>query len=168
MLGFTTRQSAENQRKHLEELKLKTPEKLHAHLDCAYQWVTNKAFDDARYYNTREGWEYLLSINPPPKKIVQKKCKEKLSRVELKKHVYTRAPCKEPTCGICKKRLANNICEKIKFCKVICSCETLWCHPECVKKTIKDQYNSQCIICKEYFIVSSYCSDIRSTIVEKI
>lgn len=168
MLGFTTRQSADDQRKHMKELLLKTPEKLHPHLDCAYSWVTNNAFDDARHYNTYEGWKYLLLLNPPPNKIVDNKCNKELPRVVLKKHVYKRQPCKEPSCGICRKRLAGNICEKIKFCKVICSCETLWCHQECVKKIIQDQYNSQCLICKEYFIVSSYCSDIRSTIVEKI
>lgn len=163
MLGFSATQSSLQQWNHLKQLKDSTDSKLHKQLECAYAWVTASEFQDAMYHDNKDGWEYLKCMEYAPLKIIEVKGKDKDS-VCLNKIKYDEIKIETPTCALCREVLAKNICQKVKFYKVSCSCKTLWCHFKCVNAKLKSNNNAECKVCGEVFILSPHYSDIRSTI----
>jgi hypothetical protein len=166
MLGYSNTQTSLEAYNHHKELKERVPEKLHKHLNYAYNWINDRNFSRAMYHNTMEGWLWLndAMVNPP-EKVIQKFANSCTENVDIVPHI---PPCvipKPPRCRICEKSIAGNIQEKCKFSMIICKCETLWCHQDCADASVLA--DPQCSICKDYFILSPCCSSLRSTVAKK-
>jgi len=166
MLGYKNTHSSYDALKHHETLKERVPEKYHKELDCAYQWVKNRNFMTAMDTNTVESWKWLAtSMINPPIKVIEKYSNEATSHVNICSHVPSLQKPTQPKCRLCEKPLANNVYEKIKFSVIICKCDKLWCHQKCADDHVMK--NGQCLQCKEYFILSPYCSNLKSTFAGK-
>lgn len=166
MLGYKVTHTPREALDHHKRLKATTPAEYHNDLNCAYDWIKTQNFRMAMDHNTVEAWQWLnRSMINPPTKLIEKYSKEATEHVGIESHIAPLTKSKEPCCRLCNKPLANTIYEKVKFSMIICKCDTLWCHTKCADDHVLK--NGQCSRCKEYFILSPYCSSLRATIVTK-
>ena len=166
MLGYKSTQSSCESLHHHKQIKAAVPKEYHNELDCAYDWIKTRNFRTAMDTNTVESWQWLkTSMINPPIKVIEKFSNEATKHVCIESHIPPVPARKDPCCRLCKKSLAENVYKKIKFSMIICQCDKLWCHSNCA-----DQYilkSGQCSLCKDYFILSPYCSSLLSTFVSK-
>lgn len=163
MLGYSSNQSSNEIFQHHHALKAKVSTNYQKELDCVYDWVKDRNFMTAMDTNTKESWDWCLrSMINPPVKVINKFSNDTTDRVVLESCVQKLGKVKAPSCRICKKILANNIYEKIKFSMVICKCDKMWCHAACADEYVLK--TPQCNLCKDWFILSPYCSNLRSTL----
>lgn len=166
MLGYVGSQSSLERYNHARALDTRIPSKFSKEIDCVYDWMRTREFMTAMDVNTKEAWLYLkTAMISPPKKVIKKYASMATESFELVEPVRTMRKPKEPCCRLCQEKLADNIVQKIKFSMIICQCERWWCHTKCADKYVMD--HPQCMVCKQYFILSPCCSSIRSKLVDQ-
>ena len=116
--------------------------------------------------NTTQHWQYLEKIlEQPPNLIIEKKLEHAKNMNLLKPHTLHMPATPVLRCTVCYHKLCDTITEKVKnISKVICKCDTLWIHNDCVQKYTNK--SSQCNVCKEYFIICPLQTSLRSSIVD--
>lgn len=163
MLGYSSKQSALDLLNHHNALKERVSTKYHKEIECVYNWVKDRHFMTAMDANTKESWDWCLrSMINPPVKVLNKYSSEAKEHVLIESQIKKMTPVKPPSCRICNKILANNVYEKVKFSMVICKCDKMWCHNSCADNYVLK--NAQCTLCKDWFILSPYCSNLLSTL----
>jgi hypothetical protein len=164
MLGYKPHQNPYECLAHHNQLKDTVPKEYHNDLSCAYDWIKTQNFRMAMDHNSVEAWKWLsTSMINPPIKLIEKYSNEANERVSIEPQVMPLVPVKAPCCRLCNEPLAKTIYEKVKFSVILCKCDKQWCHPKCADAHVLQ--SGQCSLCKEYFILSPYCSTLRSTIV---
>lgn len=160
MLGYSSNQSARELRDHHRQLKESYPTGSHSELDWTYEWIKNRQFMTAIDSQTTEAWEWLrIAMRHPPGRIISHFSTQSTPMPTLQSNILPLRTVEKPTCRICHDPIADNIVEVVKFTTLLCNCGTKMVHVHCV-----EAYAKQCCLCKQYFIVTTSHSNVRSMI----
>jgi hypothetical protein len=154
MLGYNSRMTSLERKKHHETLKSKFNNKINAELEYAYMWVGNGDFLDALDNRAPNQIEYCKrSMEHPPLKLLDKMQRE----TTVKSITLTKKKCEadllsKPSCYLCGKTLASSIVSIIDFSLLKCNCGQQYAHISCADNHITK--SSQCSICKKYILLN--------------
>lgn len=159
MLGYNLNCSSdelyqEYQRKLLEA---KDEDEIH----FGYMIISDPQFIQSFQGTFQEGWKYLKnSMEIPPNLLINNCIDNSTKHISLRHPTYTIRKKRKIHCFLCPKELSNNLCDKIKFLEIKCSCKKMYTHIDCGNDFIIK--NGMCTQCKQYYDVNQYCSSLRS------
>lgn len=154
MLGYNASMTVKEKRDHHKKLTEMLPDKK-KELAYAYSWMSNRIFLDAVSSDNPSQYEFATAgMIHPPLKLLQslKECSSK-PKIELKQPTFELAHPLPPKCNLCEEKLAENICTKIDYSILKCSCGQQWCHVKCCEQLLMNK--PQCYLCKKYFTLST-------------
>ena len=165
MLGFP-KEGAREAKKHLDHLMGKVPVKYHPEIRVLYDWVTDGAFQSALREPSKENWKYCReAMLSAPSMFIDKQI-ESNAAGPLLEVIYPKVKGIQPSCRLCEDSLAGDVEEKVKHVVITCSCGRMYCHKKCADDYLSKE--SQCYICKNYYIYDFKNSGLIATIVGRI
>lgn len=165
MLGFP-KEGAVERKRHLDHLIEKVPPKYHPEIRVVYDWVTDGAFQAALRDPLKENWKYCKqAMISAPHMYIDRKVEESVCG-PLLEVTYPKVKGVQPSCRLCEEALASDVEEKVKHVVITCSCGRMYCHKKCADEYLTTE--TQCYICKNYYIYDLKNSGLIATIVGRI
>jgi hypothetical protein len=155
MLGYKPEMTSKERHFHFKKLMQKFGDGLKSELMFANSWLNDPNFLHAIHSNDKSQLLYCKrSMEHPPLKLLDKLIEKatkknlnfKFEPFEIEKECY-------PKCYCCDKKLAHSILDITDFAMIKCECGVKYTHIICAEKKIES--DSQCSLCKQYYILNN-------------
>ena len=147
IIGYSSHMTSKQIDDYGKEIEEKCSSKYKKQMNCIHDWINTQPFCMAMDNNTKESWSWLRhSLINPPMLVIDKYESKTDKRTTIVAPSTIIKNITVPRCRLCKKKLADNILQKVHFSVILCKCDTLWAHVSCAEDFILE--NAQCVLCK--------------------